>query len=131
MRQLAAIMFTDIVGYSALMSKDESAAMSVLSKNREIQKGSLEKFHGKFIKEIGDGTLCIFQSSWDAVRCAAFIQSKTHNESNFCLRIGIHIGDIVISENDVFGDGVNIASRIQALSEPGGIWLSERVFEDI
>lgn len=131
MRQLAAIMFTDIVGYSALMSKDESAAMHALSKNREIQKGALEKFHGKFIKEIGDGTLCIFQSSWDAVRCAVFIQSKIHHESDFYLRIGIHIGDIVISENDVFGDGVNIASRIQALSEPGGILLSERVFEDI
>jgi len=131
MRQLAAIMFTDIVGYSALMSKDESAAMNALSKNREIQKMALEKFYGKFIKEIGDGTLNIFQSSWDAVRCAAFIQSKTQNESDYFLRIGIHIGDIVISENDVFGDGVNIASRIQALSEPGGIWLSERVFEDI
>jgi TolB-like protein len=131
MRQLAAIMFTDIVGYSALMSKDESAAMNALSKNREIQKIALEKFYGKFIKEIGDGTLNIFQSSWDAVRCAAFIQSKTQNESDFFLRIGIHIGDIVLSENDVFGDGVNIASRIQALCEPGSIWLSERVFEDI
>jgi TolB-like protein/Flp pilus assembly protein TadD len=131
MRQLAAIMFTDIVGYSALMSKDESAAMNALTKNREIQKIALEKFYGKFIKEIGDGTLNIFQSSWDAVSCAAFIQSKTQNESNFFLRIGIHIGDIVISGNDVFGDGVNIASRIQALCEPGSIWLSERVFEDI
>jgi TolB-like protein/Flp pilus assembly protein TadD len=131
MRQLAAIMFTDIVGYSALMSKDEPAAMNALSKNREIQKIALEKFYGKFIKEIGDGTLNIFQSSWDAVRCAAFIQSRTQNESDFFLRIGITIGDIVLSENDVFGDGVNIASRIQALCEPGGIWLSERVFEDI
>jgi TolB-like protein len=131
MRQLAAIMFTDIVGYSALMSKDESAAMNVLSKNREIQKIALEKFYGRFIKELGDGTLNIFQSSWDAVKCAAFIQSKTQNESDFLLRIGIHIGDVVISDNDVFGDGVNIAARIQAFSEPGGIWLSERVFEDI
>lgn len=130
MRQLAAIMFTDIVGYSALMSKDESAAMYALSKNREIQKGALDQFHGKFIKEIGDGTLSIFQSSWDAVRCAAFIQSKTQNESEFSLRIGIHIGDVVIADEDVFGDGVNIASRIQALSEPGGIFISERVFED-
>ena len=106
MRQLAAIMFTDIVGYSALMSKDESAAMHALSKNREIQKMALDQFHGKFIKEIGDGTLCIFQSSWDAVRCAALIQSKILDESDLSLRIGIHIGDIVISENDVFGDGL-------------------------
>jgi TolB-like protein/class 3 adenylate cyclase/lipoprotein NlpI len=131
MRQLAAIMFTDIVGYSALMSKDESAAMHALSKNREIQKMALDRFHGKFIKEIGDGTLSIFQSSWDAVRCAAFIQSRTQHESDLSLRIGIHIGDVVIADEDIFGDGVNIASRIQALSEPGGIWLSERVFEDI
>jgi TolB-like protein/Tfp pilus assembly protein PilF len=131
MRQLAAIMFTDIVGYSALMSKDESLAMKVLAANREIQTRELNTFQGRFIKEIGDGTLSIFQSPWDAVRCAATIQSKIQNEPVFSLRIGIHIGDIVVEGNDVFGDGVNIAARIQAVAEPGGIWISERVYEDI
>jgi len=73
-RQLAAIMFTDIVGYSALMSKDEKMAMDVLGKNRAIHKAAIEKFNGKYIKEIGDGTLSIFQSSFDAVSCALEIQ---------------------------------------------------------
>lgn len=124
-------MFTDIVGYSTLMSQDESLALAVLEKNREIRKAALDKHNGEFIKEIGDGTLCIFQSSWDAVNCAIAIQKSMITESSFRLRIGIHIGDIVISENDVFGDGVNIASRIESLCEPGGICFTQRVYEDI
>lgn len=131
MRKLAAIMFTDIVGYSALMSKDESLALQILNRNREVHKAALRQHNGEFIKEIGDGTLSIFQSSWDAVNCAAAIQKSMIAEPSFKLRIGIHIGDIVVSDNDVFGDGVNIASRIEALCEPGGICLTERVYEDI
>ncbi|HNS17070.1 MAG TPA: adenylate/guanylate cyclase domain-containing protein [Bacteroidales bacterium] len=130
-RKLAAIMFTDIVGYSALMTKDEKVALQILGKNRELQKVSLRKYHGEFIKEIGDGTLSIFQSSWDAIRCAIELQNTLNEEAYFQLRIGIHIGDIVISEKDVFGDGVNVASRIQALCEPGGILISEKVYDDI
>ncbi len=124
-------MFTDIVGYSALMSKDEKVALQILNKNRELQKVALHKHHGEFIKEIGDGTLSIFQSSWDAVSCAMELQNTLNETAYFQLRIGIHIGDIVISEKDVFGDGVNIASRIQALCEPGGILISETVYHDI
>ncbi|MCX6234955.1 MAG: hypothetical protein NT175_09585 [Bacteroidetes bacterium] len=130
MRKLAAIMFTDIVGYSALMSKDESLALQVLDKNREIQMAALRQFNGEFIKEIGDGTLSIFQSSWDAVSCALEIQKIT-GKSSMTLRIGIHMGDVVISENDVFGEGVNIASRIESLGKPGCIFVSERVYEDM
>src|SRR5512138_2886451 len=131
MRKLAAIMFTDIVGYSTLMSKDESFALQVLNRNRELHKATLKHYNGEFIKEIGDGTLSIFQSSWDAVNCAAAIQRSLTDESPYRLRIGIHIGDIVISDNDVFGDGVNIASRIESLCEPGGICFTERVYEDV
>jgi adenylate cyclase len=131
MRKLAAIMFTDIVGYSALMSKDESFALKMLNRNREIHKAALRQHNGEFIKEIGDGTLSIFQSSWDAVNCAAAIQKSLTAEASYMLRIGIHIGDIVVSDNDVFGDGVNIASRIESLCEPGGICITERVYEDI
>jgi adenylate cyclase len=131
MRKLAAIMFTDIVGYSALMSKDESMALQILNRNREIHKAAFRLYNGEFIKEIGDGTLSIFQSSWDAVNCAAAIQKSMIAEPSFKLRIGIHIGDIVVSDNDVFGDGVNIASRIESLCEPGGICITERVYEDI
>jgi TolB-like protein/class 3 adenylate cyclase/Tfp pilus assembly protein PilF len=130
-RQLAAIMFTDVVGYSALMSKDEKLAMEVLEKNRSIHKAAIEKHTGQYIKEIGDGTLSIFNSSVDAVNCALDIQKACCKEKDFQVRIGIHIGDVIYKDNDVFGDGVNIASRIESSGEPGGIYISERVFEDV
>ncbi len=131
LRKLAAIMFTDIVGYSALMSKDEKQAMHILEKNRKIHKSAIAKFNGEYIKEIGDGNMSIFQSSFDAVSCAIEIQKACCKEPSLMIRIGIHIGDIILKENDVFGDGVNIASRIEAASGPGGIYLSGRVYEDI
>ncbi len=124
-------MFTDIVGYSALMSKDEKLALSILEKNRSFHKSAISKFNGQYIKEIGDGTLAIFQSSLDAVGCAIKIMKSCCKENSFSLRIGIHIGDIVFRDGDVFGDGVNIASRIEAGGKPGGIYISERVYEDI
>jgi TolB-like protein/class 3 adenylate cyclase/Flp pilus assembly protein TadD len=130
-RQLAAIMFTDIVGYSALMSKNEKLAMEVLEQNRQIHKDAISKHHGQYIKEIGDGTLSIFQSSFDAVNCALDIQKACCGEKDFQVRVGIHIGDVILRDNDVFGDGVNIASRIESSGEPGGIYISERVFEDV
>jgi TolB-like protein/Tfp pilus assembly protein PilF len=130
-RKLAAIMFTDIVGYSAMMSKDEKQAMNALEKNRDIHKTAIAIFNGEYIKEIGDGNLAIFQSSFDAVNCAIEIHKACCKESGFQIRIGIHIGDIIMKEGDVFGDGVNIASRIEASGEPGGIYISERVNEDI
>lgn len=130
-RKLAAIMFTDIVGYTALMSKDEKNALKILSKNRELQKTALHRFNGEFIKEIGDGILSIFQSSFDAVSCAMELQNTLNRTGYYQLRIGIHTGDIVVSEKDVFGDGVNIASHIQAICEPGGILISEKVYDDI
>ena len=124
-------MFTDIVGYSALMSEDEKHALSILEKNRHIHKATIVKFNGEYIKEIGDGTLAIFQSSLDAVSCAISIMKTCSREKSYSLRIGIHIGDIIFSEGDVYGEGVNIASRIEAGGKPGGIFISERVFEDI
>ena len=130
-RKLAAIMFTDIVGYSAIMSKDEKQAMNILEKNREIHKSAIERFNGEYIKEIGDGTLSIFQSSFDAVNCAIEIQKACCKDPSLSVRIGIHIGDIIVKEGDVFGDGVNIASRIEAAGEPGGIYISGRVYEDV
>jgi adenylate cyclase len=131
MRKLAAIMFTDIVGYSAIMSKDEQQALKILERNRAIHKASILKYNGEYIKEIGDGTLVIFQSSLDAVNCAIRIMKTCTQEKSFSLRIGIHIGDIIISDGDVFGEGVNIASRIEAGGKAGGIYVSERVYEDI
>lgn len=105
--------------------------MSILQKNRGILKSAIEKFNGEFVKEIGDGTLSIFQSSLDAVSCAVEIQETVKQISEWQLRIGIHTGDIMISEGDVFGDGVNISSRIQMLCDPGSIFISDRVYEDM
>ena len=130
-RQLAAIMFTDIVGYTALMGADEKNAFELLQKNREIQKPIIEKYRGKLVKELGDGMLLSFNSVSDAVCAAIDIQKKSTEGNAFKLRIGIHLGEVVFENNDVFGDGVNIASRIQALAEPGSIYVSESVHHNL
>ncbi|HZI54856.1 MAG TPA: adenylate/guanylate cyclase domain-containing protein, partial [Chitinophagaceae bacterium] len=130
-RQLAAIMFTDIVGYTAIMGEDENRAFELLRKNRKLQQPIIERYHGKWIKEIGDGVLASFMTVIDAVLCAGAIQQGTDAVPGLKLRIGIHLGDVVFENNDVFGDGVNIASRIQALAPIGGIWISESVQKNI
>lgn len=130
-RQLAAIMFTDIVGYTALMGSDEQKAFEFLDKNRQLHKPAIESFNGRIIKELGDGVLAIFNTATDAVNAAIKIKEACNRENNFSLRIGIHLGDIVIENGDVFGDGVNVASRIQAAAKPGSIYLSEAVQQNI
>ena len=130
-RQLAAIMFTDIVGYSALMSKDESKAFEVLNSNRSIQKPLIKQFKGEWLKEIGDGVLASFSTVSDAVFCATAIQQACENVPDLQLRIGIHQGEVVFENNDVFGDGVNIAARIQSTAPPVCIYISEAVFNII
>ena len=130
-RQLAAIMFTDIVGYTALMGSDEQEAFELLDRNRQIQKPIIEEFHGKFIKELGDGTLAIFNTVSDAVYAAMKIQETGNNSKEIKLRIGIHLGEVVFENEDVFGDGVNIASRIQQIATPGGIYISESVYNNV
>jgi len=130
-RKLAAIMFTDIVGYTATMDKNESAAFKLLDKNRSIQKPLIEKHTGTFIKEIGDGIMASFNSALDAVECADDIQNRIQDNKEFTIRIGIHLGDVTFQDNDVFGDGVNIASRLEALAPPGSTYISETVFQNI
>ncbi|HYK46961.1 MAG TPA: adenylate/guanylate cyclase domain-containing protein [Parafilimonas sp.] len=130
-RQLAAIMFTDIVGYTALMGEDEKKAFEILRKNRQLQKPLIKKFNGRWIKELGDGVLASFTTVSDAVLCAVKIQDVCNSIDNLKLRIGIHLGEVVFEDDDVFGDGVNIASRIQALAPVGGIWVSEAVYNTI
>jgi class 3 adenylate cyclase len=126
-RQLAAIMFTDIVGYTALMGEDEQKAFAILKKNREIQKPVIEEFHGRFIKELGDGIMASFPNASDSVYAAIKIQETCRKAGIFQLRIGIHLGEVVFEQEDVFGDGVNITSRIQAIALPGTIYISESV----
>src|SRR5687767_2730126 len=130
-RQLAAIMFTDIVGYTALMYEDEEKAMRLLEKNRDIQKPLVEQHGGKWIKEVGDGVLASFLSVMDAVSCACSINQACEKVKGLRLRIGIHLGDVVFEDHDVFGDGVNIASRLQSLAPVGAIWISESVYKNI
>lgn len=130
-RQLAAIMFTDIVGYTALMGKDEQRAFELLKKNRQVQRPIIEEHNGRWLKEIGDGVLASFNAVSEAVYCAKAIQKACKNEPDLKLRIGIHEGEVVFEDNDVFGDGVNIAARIQSIAPPGCIYLSEAVFNNI
>jgi TolB-like protein/class 3 adenylate cyclase len=130
-RQLVAIMFTDIVGYTALMGNDEQKAFEVLVKNRELQKPLIELYNGKWIKELGDGVMASFNSVSDAVNAAIKIQEACNAANDFKLRIGIHQGEVVFENDDMFGDGVNIAARIQAIAYPGSIFISETVHDII
>ena len=130
-RQLAAIMFTDIVGYTELMGDDEEKGFSVLNKNRSIQRPVIEKHKGFWHKELGDGVLASFKTATDAVQCSYEIQTICKKEKDFKIRIGIHLGEVIFEHNDVFGDGVNIASRIQEKAPPGSIYISESVYRNI
>jgi adenylate cyclase len=130
-RQLAAIMFTDIVGYTALMGNDEHKAFTLLDKNRQLQKPIIEEFNGRWIKEIGDGVMASFSTVSDAVNAAIKIQEACNAANDFQLRIGIHQGEVVFEEEDVFGDAVNIAARIQAAANPGCIFISEAVHHNV
>jgi class 3 adenylate cyclase/Tol biopolymer transport system component len=134
-RRLSVIMFSDIVGYSKMMQSDEKLTMDLLSRHDAIIRESLKQYDGTEIKVIGDAFLVSFSTVTNAVQCAIEIQEKftKYNEEQnererIQVRIGIHLGDIVIKENDVFGDGVNIASRIEPLAEPGGICISQEIY---
>ncbi|HEY2350161.1 MAG TPA: adenylate/guanylate cyclase domain-containing protein, partial [Puia sp.] len=130
-RQLAAIMFTDIVGYTALMGNNEQKAFELLRKNREIQKPIIEEFGGQWIKELGDGVMASFPTVSDAVYAAIKIQQACLVSNDFLLRIGIHQGEVVFENGDIFGDAVNIAARLQALAPPAGIFVSESVHRNV
>ena len=130
-RHLAAIMFTDIVGYTALMDKDENAAFEMLERNRAIHSEVIKRHQGKFLKEMGDGILASFKTVTDAILSAGHIQRACEDETHLNLRIGIHQGEIVNQGDDVFGSGVNIASRIQSITPVGGIWVSDSVQRNI
>lgn len=120
-------MFTDIVGYTRLMGQSEQKAFEVLQQNRAVQKPLIEQFNGTFIKELGDGTMASFSKSTDAVRCAMAIQKASAEHPDLNLRIGIHLGEVVFEDGDVFGDGVNIAARIESAGKVGTVYISGAV----
>ncbi len=130
-RRLAAIMFTDIVGYTAMMQQDEEIARKMRDRHREVFAQCTEKHEGEILQYYGDGTLSIYPSSSAAVQCALEIQRELKREPAVSLRIGIHTGEISYGEEDVYGDGVNIASRIESRCVPGGVFISEKVHDDI
>ncbi len=129
-------MFTDIVGYTALTQKDEKSALALLEKHRELVRPVVAGHAGREVKTIGDAFLIEFASALEAVECAAEIQKALteHNRKSpekIALRIGVHVGDVVHRGADVYGDAVNIASRIQGLAEGGGICVSEEVYSQV
>ena len=130
-RELAAIMFTDIVGYSAMMQRDEELASTVRKRHREVFRELHEKYEGKILQYYGDGTLSIFNSAVAAVECAVEMQVAFRKSPQVPLRIGIHTGDITYEEEGAFGDGLNIAARIEPLCTPGGVFISGKVYDDI
>src|SRR5881392_3805351 len=132
-RKLAAIMFTDMVGYSALAQRDDKVALELLEEHRRLLRAIFPQFHGTEIKTIGDAFLVEFGSALEAAQCAIEIQrtlaKRNHDvtsDRRIELRIGIHVGDVVHREGDVYGDGVNIASRIQPVAGIGGICIGGR-----
>src|SRR5947207_2106880 len=137
-RKLAAIMFTDMVGYSALSQRDDKLALELLEEHRQLLREILPRFNGTEIKTIGDAFLIEFNSALEAAQCAIEIQrtlaKRNHDvtaERRIELKIGIHIGDVVHRGGDVYGDGVNIASRIEPLARAGGICVSMDVERQI
>lgn len=125
-RRLCAIMFTDIVGFTSLMATDEFKTLHLLNQSRKIQTTQIENHHGQVIKEMGDGLIAKFESVGEAVFAAIEIQRKAQHLSGK-LRIGIHIGDVTMDNEDILGDGVNIASRIESIADPGGIYITKAV----
>ena len=130
-RQLAVIMFTDIAGYTAMMGEDESKAFSLLKINRNVHKKWIARYNGKWLKEMGDGVLASFTSVSDAIYCAGAIQKEAAGIPDLNLRMGIHMGEVIVEVGDVFGDGVNIASRIEAQANAGSIFVSDTVYHNL
>jgi len=130
-RQLVAIMFTDMVGYTALMQEDERLAKQKRDRHRKVLEENVNKFNGEILQYYGDGTLSIFNSGVQAVQSAIQIQKELNKEPKVALRIGLHTGDIVFDEDGIYGDGVNIASRLESISVPGGILISEKLQDEL
>ena len=138
-RRLAAILATDVVGYSRLMEADEESTLARLNALRQdLIDPKIDENHGRIVKTTGDGMLVEFASVVDAVRCAVDIQ-RDLGEQDFGapidermqLRIGVNLGDIIFQDGDIFGDGVNVAARLQQLAEPGSVVISEDVYHQV
>jgi len=138
-RRLAAILAADIVGYSRLMRTDEEGTLARLKALRvELFDPQVAEHRGRIVKTTGDGALVEFPSAVDAVRCAVSVQARLKEREAgmlenavMALRIGINLGDVIFEDGDIYGDGVNLASRLEGLAEPGGVCLSANVHEQV
>src|ERR1700690_1531862 len=137
-RRLATIVAADVAGYSRMMGENEEATVKTLRGHREVFDAFLKQHHGRVFNTAGDAILAEFPSAVDAVRCATEIQSalETRNEhlppgQQMQFRMGINLGDVVVQQGDLLGDGVNVAARLQTIAEPGGIAISGSVYDQI
>jgi adenylate cyclase len=137
-RKLAAILAADVFGYSRLMSEDEEATLRTLTNYRQIIDGLIADHHGRFVNSAGDSVLAEFASIVDAVNCAVDIQSALRTTNDHLLpmrrmqfRIGVNLGDVIIEGKQIYGDGVNVAARLENLADPGGICVSATVYEQV
>jgi class 3 adenylate cyclase len=130
-RRLAAIFFSDIVGFTAMMGRDEAATMRVVEEDEAIHRAAFARHRGRLLKKLGDGMLASFDAASDALAAAREIQAAVTAGGRFQVRVGIHLGEVIQSAGDVHGDGVNIAARIQAAMEPGQIGVSGVVYENV
>jgi class 3 adenylate cyclase/TM2 domain-containing membrane protein YozV len=130
-RRLAAIMYSDIAGFSSLMYSDPDLASQIRERHLSIFREAHEKYHGKIIQHFGDSTLSVFRSAAEAVECAYFLQLELRRSPEIPLRIGIHSGEIIQDDRGAYGEGITIASRVERMSDPGSIFLSAKVHDDI
>ena len=130
-RQLAAIMFTDIMGYTALMQDDEALALQLRFKLKTKLGVETATHHGRILELRGDGALCSFPSTIEGIRAALALQLSMQTDPVVPLRIGLHVGDVIFDDDNIYGDGVNIASRLESLASPGSIIISAKAYDDI
>lgn len=136
-RRLAAVLAADVAGYSRLMGADEIGTLSALKMHRrEVVDPAIANHQGRIVKTTGDGMLVEFASAVDAVTCAMAVQARMAERNGSCapkliFRIGINVGDIIIDGDDIFGDGVNVAARVEAECDPGGVCLSGSAYEQV
>src|SRR5688572_27536362 len=124
-RQLAAVLFTDVAGYTAMMQEDEANAIATVRHFREVLESSVNEYNGKIMQFYGDGCLLVVSSSVDAMKCAKHLQLEFVTPPAVPAPIGIHLVDVVMNEGNIFRDAVNIAARLQAFASPGEVYFTE------
>ena len=130
-RQLAAIMFTDIVGYTTMMQANEPKAVAVIKHYNSSLEKLVSQYNGQVLNYYGDGSLCIFHNATDAANCAVDLQKELKKDPGVPLRIGLHIGEVFFENEKALGDGVNVASRVQSLGQENTILVSGEFYDKI